>query len=275
MAAKNPVRKNSSKDIILQGEAMDDDDREAPDQSMVKAKDIILPSLNKEQLSIILNKTPDWAVKVRQGKGGRAFKYVTHGYVTQTLNKAFGFDWDLIVDPMADGKMYALELEPIVDAKGVILRHDRHIAVTGRLVVRIHDGKGKLITTIVKSGFGSQMWLPTMEFGDALKAARSDLVKTCAFQLGIALDLYWNERAEIDTHVKKQAAKSEAQRAASEMVAAAVDTPIALLTRSMADFKFDGAKVAEILGTTFDLMMAMNEDAIAEAWKKVQDAGQK
>lgn len=246
--------------------------REAPEQRIVNMKDILQPAVTAAQLRVLTSQTPKWAVKARQGRGGKVFKYVPHGYVTDTLNKAFGFDWDLVIEPMADGKMYALELEHTLDKNGNIIKTDRHIAVTGKLIVRVKTKEGT--HTITKSGFGSQMWLPTMEFGDALKAARSDLIKTCAFQLGIALDLYWNERAELDDYVKVETAKAESIRIADQLNGIP-SKPILLLSKAMNEYGFDGMKVAEICNTSIDLIMAMNEDEISECWKKVKNEGDK
>jgi len=267
MPVKKPVAKKENKEEVIKGEIVL---REAPVQRVVNEKDIILPAMNAAQMRILINQTPKWAVKVRQGKGGRTFKYVPHGYVADQLNKAFGFDWDLLIDPMANGNMYALELEPLYDPKGVLIRNDRHIAVCGRLVVRVRDKNGKLVTAITKSGFGSQMWLPTMEFGDALKAARSDLVKTCAFQLGIALDLYYNEKAEFDTFVEREAVKSASQQMAEQLATGIPDSPVLFLSRAMSDYNLDGMEACEICGTSIDELMAMNAEQIGECWKALK-----
>lgn len=249
------------KEEVLTGEIVLQ--REAPVQRVMNVKDIVQPTFNPAQLRIVTNETPKWAIKTRQGRGGKTFKYVPHGYVTDTLNKAFGFDWDLYIDPIEGKKMFSLEIEEIKGKDGKIEKVDRHVVVAGRLVVRVHGKNGD--RTITKSGFGSQLWLPTMELGDALKAARSDLIKTCAFQLGIALDLYWNERAELDDFVKIEVRKSEAQ-ALSEKMKADPETPVLLLSRSATEFDYDGMKVAEICGTTIDLLMAAKPQQVKKYW---------
>jgi len=265
MTTKKPVAK---KDIeVLTGEIVLA--REAPMQRIMDVKDILQSALNAAQLRMLTGQTPKWAIKTRQGRGGKAFKYVPHGYVTDTLNKAFGYDWDLVFDQIEDGKLYSFVEER--DVKGVVIM--RHISVAGHLTVRVHTAKGD--REITKSGFGSQQWLPTMEFGDALKAARSDLIKTCAFQLGIALDLYWNERAELDEFVVKETAKNESARIAEQLTTGIPSTPIMLLSRAMSDLQFDGMKVAELCDTTIDLLMDADEKMIAKYWKVIKDAKEK
>lgn len=249
--------------------------RNAPEERDVNQAQIVQSVLNDAQLSIMLNKTPPWAIKQRQGGGGKMYTYVPHGYVTDVLNKAFGFDWDLIIDPMSDGKMYALEIEDIL-ARGsnTLAKQNRHVAVTGRLVVRIHDPKtGDVKATITKSGFGSQLWLPTMELGDALKAARSDLLKTCAFQLGIALDLYWNERAEVSEFEKKQEeAYSKAESAKKMAEAEKRGTPInfaMLITKADKEFQMNGEELEKVLGVELDEVMDYDFEQIALCWDKI------
>lgn len=258
-----PKNKNTKpKNEVLTGEIVL---REAPEQRIIDIEEVQQPAVNAAQLRMLTGQTPKWAIKTRQGRGN-VYKYVPHGYVTDTLNKAFGFDWDLILDPISNGQLYSLEIEK--DSKGIQIM--RHVVVAGRLIVRA--GKGAQAKEIIKSGFGSQQWLNGMELGDALKGARSDLIKTCAFQLGIALDLYWNERAELDEFVKVEVRKTESDRIAAELTSKDPETPIILLSRSQAEYDIDGMQIAEICDTTIDLIMAMNKKQIAACWKKVQNA---
>ena len=46
--------------------------------------------LNDAQRTIMEQRTPSDAVRTRQGRGGKQFRYVTHAYVTRTLNQAWG-----------------------------------------------------------------------------------------------------------------------------------------------------------------------------------------
>lgn len=260
MAKNNkPLKKNEIVEGVITSEIVL---REAPKERMLKPEEIIMPAFSQAQLRVLTNQTPKWAIKVRQGKGGMLYKYVPHGYVTDMLNKLFGFDWDLVIDPIEDGKMYSLQIEKFQDGT-----ETRHVSVAGHLIVRA--GKGKEQKQIVKYGFGSQTWNKTMEFGDALKGARSDLIKTCAYQLGIALDLYYNEKAELDSYVEKQNKQNEAQRITEQLKPEVPNTPILLLTRSQSDFGFDGAKVASIAKVQFDEIMTMSAKEIEELWKKV------
>jgi hypothetical protein len=52
-----------------------------------------------------------YAIKKREGSGGKMYSYVKHGYVTDQLNKCFGFDWDFDLQPIENGKMFSLQVE--------------------------------------------------------------------------------------------------------------------------------------------------------------------
>jgi hypothetical protein len=263
-------------ELIIEGEV----EREAPVERDVNKAEIIQSALNEAQLSILLNRTPAWAVKTRVGGSGKMYKYVPHGYVTDVLNKAFGFDWDLIIDPVADGKLYALEIEDVVNrASGAVQKQNRHVAVSGHLVIRVHGLNGAPDTIITKHGFGSQLWLPTMEFGDALKAALSDLLKVCAQRLGVALDLYWNERAEISAFEGIQQ-EAESKKAADARMqefqkrGIPINFP-ALLAKANTDFQYTGDAIEEILGVSLDEVIDYEPEQIADAWNKIVAANSK
>jgi hypothetical protein len=272
-----PTSKKKPFEIVrtIDLESLEEVVREAPEERSLTQASIIQPVLNDAQLAIMLNKTPAWAIKKRQGGGGKIYTYVPHGYVTDTLNKAFGFDWDLILDPMFDGRMYAMEIEEITDKTGKVTKTNRHMAVCGRLVIRVHDPEKprELVTTITKSGFGSQLWLPAMELGDALKGARSDLLKTCAYQLGIALDLYWNERAEIadfEAIQNEQIAKIEKEKQILIWEKKGVPTDFGtLLSRSKQDYGYLGEQIEQILGIEVDLIMDYSPEEIVAAWETI------
>lgn len=273
------VRTIQLRDDVVEGEIVS---REAPLQRSENFNKgmVIQPVLNDAQLSIMLNKTPSWAVKQRQGGGGKVYTYVPHGYVTDTLNKAFGFDWDLILDPMFDGRMYAMEIEEISDRSGKVTKTNRHMAICGHLTVRVHDPHTHAITaTITKSGFGSQMWLPSMELGDALKGARSDLLKTCAYQLGIALDLYWNERAEIndfETAQREAVQLVEDEKKLGDLIKSGIPTNFAtLLSKSNSEYGFSGDDIEKILDATLDEIMDYVPQEFASSWNSIISAGSK
>lgn len=243
-----------------------EDSREAPPERQKGLMSVILPVLSQEQMKAVLFKTPDHAKLKRQGRGNKVMTYVKHGWVTDQLNKIFGFDWDLELIPMADGKMYALEIEQLKDGS-----ETRHVAVCGRLVMRIHrKDDGEVFTTITKAGFGSQIWLPTMELGDALKAARSDLLKTCASQVGIALDLYWDDQAEFAQYNKRkeeeEAKQREAEAMAKELARGVPSSGILLIARANSDYKLDGDALEAKLNKTLDEVMKMNAEELSLAW---------
>lgn len=254
-------------------------EKEAPQERSIEVmgKDVLSPLMTTAQMNLVLNKTPDYAIKLRPGPGG-TYKYVKHGYVTDTLNKVFGFDWDLVLVPMSDGKMYTLETEEVnvYGPKKVILetRTVRHLAVCGYIEARVRDEKGTLKGTIKKSGFGSQLWLPSQELGDALKGAKSDLLKVCAMAIGVALDLYWNDSAEMEAFEKRQ--DEAAGVIDSKFVEKTVpETFVDLLSMSMSKYQMDGAKVSEVLGKRIDELMTLNTVDIAIMWEKIVSEGSK
>lgn len=128
--------------------------------------------LNEAQRSIIEQRTPRDAVRTRKGRGGRDFRYVTHAYVTRTLNAAFHLNWDF----------------EVLDTRIVPEDNPQEVFIRGRLTVRTKHG------TIIKEQFGSAQVKRSngsiTSLGDDLKAAASDALKKCASLLGLALDLY-------------------------------------------------------------------------------------
>lgn len=264
-------KKNPSKAIELSS-------REAPEERKQQVQDFLAPLFNEAQMRLLVNKTPAYAIMKREGAGGKMLSYVKHGYVTDQLNKAFGFDWDLIIDLMAEGQMYALQVEefPRVDAKTnkplapIIVRH---VAVCGRLVVRVHDSKGNVKGTITKSGFGSQIWQSKMEFGDALKGAKSDLLKVCAAQVGVALDLYWNDMAEVEKYEQEQEKKAEQEIIEASFKDVPPQTGPELIAHAFSELGMDGKAVAEALGlpSISDVMKSFK----VEYWEVLKNAKNK
>lgn len=271
---KKPNKK--SEIIRIEGEIVEA--REAPVERAIAKAQIVNPQLSDKQLDILLNRTPDWAIKKRQGPGGRTYSYVPHGYITDTLNKAFGFDWDLIIDPTANGNSYALQIEEVSlfekGKKTGEFEIVRHVAVAGHIEIRLRHPKNlEIIGTIKKYGFGSQRWLPTMEFGDALKAATSDLLKVCASKLGVALDLYYNEQAEIAQWEEKQnkvREEAEIMKMAVTKVSTDPTTGVLLLSRCMKDFGWDGSKLSLFLGVELSVLLVADEEKIASWWQLVK-----
>lgn len=282
-APKQPARKGNGKveEAALQGEVVDSalvpfSEREAPVERVINKADVIQPVYNDRQLSLLLARTPKWAIKVRQGPGGN-YRYVPHGYVTDTMNKIFGFDWDLIVDQIEAGKMYTLQLVEYDEKTGNRLDFPkRYVAVAGHISVRVRDIEtGEIITTITKSGFGSQEWLAKQEFGDALKGARSDLVKTCAYQLGVALDLYWNERAEVESWGQAEIKREEKRRAREiieQMQSDIPQIPVMLLSKALSEYGLDGEQVAKIIELEDpDDIVLLSSEVVPQKWQMIVD----
>jgi len=257
--------------VLVEGEEV----REAPKERTGNLAKPVNPVLNPAQLRILQGNTPDYAKKQRQGKGGKTFTYVPHGYVTDQLNSAFGWDWDLVIDPIdGEGKLFSLQLEKAINDKSIEVATHRYVAIAGHLVVKVHGEKG-IIATITKWGFGSQEWLPTMEFGDALKAARSDLVKCCAYQLGIALDLYWNDTAEFQKHEdfkeRKAKEKAESERLAKEFSANSIPSnPVILISRAKAEYDIDISTLAVLAKCDEEGLLALDQKRIKEIWETIQ-----
>lgn len=138
--------------------------------------------LNKDQLNVLFQGTPEAHKYKRPAKGGGEWTYVTGAYVKKVLNLMFGWDWDFEVT----------KFEYNMGAKQCI--------VLGKLTVR-SGGK-----TIIKNQFGrvdikfKTNWdnnlkkkIPTdqpLDLGNDLKAATTDSLKKCASELGIASDVY-------------------------------------------------------------------------------------
>lgn len=134
----------------------------------------VLPKyLNEAQLNFITQKTPRQFIKTRPGPGGIPLSYVEVGYVINTLNQVFGWDWDFRILDQQIGK--------------------KQVWVRGELAVR---AKGH---TIVKGQFGgadikfNRNTGEPVSIADDLKAAASDSLKKCASMLGVAGDVYWKD----------------------------------------------------------------------------------
>ena len=134
----------------------------------------VLPKyLNEAQINFITQKTPRAYIKTRPGPGGMPLSYVEVGYVINTLNQVFGWDWDFRVLDQQVGK--------------------KQVWVRGELSVRARGH------TIVKGQFGgadiklNRTTGEPISIADDLKAAASDCLKKCASMLGIAGDVYWKD----------------------------------------------------------------------------------
>jgi hypothetical protein len=283
---KTKVIENSNMQIILAG------DREAPSESrsLMKVESILTPVMTPAQMQVILGKTPEYALKRRPGRGGKTFKYVTYGYVVSMLNRAFGFDWDFKLMPGDNGNIFKLTevTEELWDnkAKKFVPKLTRNISVYGELTVRIRTKTGAVIATIVKPGVGSQNWEATVEYGDACKGAKSDALKVAAHELGIGLDLYWDDQAELSDWENEQ---KEAEKAASMLVTAngnqvappipesiqyfdpnrPPETSMELLVKAMTLFQLDGMNLSIKLGCSLPELMSWDTAKIVKAWEKL------
>jgi hypothetical protein len=127
-------------------------------------------SLTVKQLDFLLSKTPAGAIKKRPGKGGGQWAFVSGTYVRKVLNLMFGWDWD-----------FEVLSEQVLHGE---------VVVKGRLTCRVNG------RSIVKTQFGNkeiatkrQSDTP-LSIGNDFKAAATDALKKCAFDLGIAQDVY-------------------------------------------------------------------------------------
>lgn len=230
--------------------------REAPsERAALEYRDVMQSVVNAAQFEILRGKTPEYATLTRPDNG---YKYVSHGYVRDQLNRAFGFDYDFRVLPCFNGKPYDLQVQTV---KGSPVDN---LVVLGELTVRIRNPKNvtEILTTIVKSDFGSQVWRSKMELGDALKAASSDAFKRCALGLGVANDLYWNDD-------EKFAQFEETQRLqvvqAQQVIDRVPQTLVELISFSQSKYGFDAQQLAVKLEVA-NIVMVKD---FAAAWAKL------
>jgi hypothetical protein len=126
-------------------------------------------------------RTPLDMVDTRTGRGGQDFHYIRHQYVTETLNRMTGYDWD-----------FEVRRE----------RMDRgQIAVLGRLTIRV---AGREIT---KEQWGSsdvkESGGKALSVGDDFKSATSDALKKCASLLGLGIDMSVPARQDTITELNE------------------------------------------------------------------------
>jgi hypothetical protein len=252
------IKKSKSKTIIVS------DNREAPIQRQISNKDLaVMKVMAEKQIDILTSKTPDYAIKTRVGGGGKVLKYVSHGYVTDQLNKAFGFDWDYKLLPVFDNSIIKHVTVKTGTSKNGddILTH--YVSVYGELTVRIHNPQkpSEIIATITKPGPGSSVWFPSNEFGDAIKSAKSDGLKVAAHELGIALDLYWDDEAEFSKHEQKVKSESEEFIDAIEETNNSVPADgVKMFAQAQSRFNYDLPKIQSILGDGYKLKDYKIED---------------
>lgn len=251
--------------------------REAPAERALAVRDIALPVMNNAQLQILTGTTPAHAIRTREGPNGTVLRYVPHGYVTDTLNKAFGLDWDYRLLPVfPHGSIYELKEIDVKNAKGQVVRTERYVAVYGELTVRVHDPKDlrAIIATITKPGPGSIVWRAGMEFGDAIKGAKSDGLKVAAHELGIALDLYYDDQAEYEAFEKQKADRAAAAAAEVDKLVKQVPATLpVLISRASTELDIDVKQLVELAGgASMAELMAWDAKQIGELWQKLLDS---
>lgn len=161
--------------------------------------DIVAAVISEKQFSVLSGRTPKDVIRHRPGKGGKTFAYVPHGYVTSTLNKAFGFDWDWRILPNGAGDSYTYHPPVSTTHKGKTIERPGSIIVKGELTVRIRNPENlsQVIATITREAFGEKEEVNGMTWGAHIKSAASDALKKAATLIGIALDLYYAEPDEV------------------------------------------------------------------------------
>lgn len=268
MATKKQTNKNKAIELS---------DREAPTNRNMSIESVVGSVMAEAQLRVLTSKTPEHAIKTRPGGRGKLLKYVPHGYVTDMLNKAFGFDWDYKLLPYFDGgSIYHLERDVEVGinpkTKKPILVN--YISIYGELTVRIHNPQklSEIVATVTKPGPGSAVWYPENEWGDALKAAKSDGLKVAAHELGIALDLYWDDEAEFNQYEKEQEDKRKREEA--EIINAIVipegypHNAIQMLSKAKTELHLELPDIESILGKKFAEIQAEYK---IEYWDKLKE----
>jgi len=130
------------------------------------------PIISTEQIVAVLSRTPKQYLYDRPAKGGGKWTYVSGGYVKKTLNRVFGWRWSF----------------QIVDK----FREDGEVIVQGRLIILNDEG----VPCITKEDFGKKEIMckknstTPLSIGNDYKSASTDALKRCAYQLGIASDVY-------------------------------------------------------------------------------------
>jgi len=126
------------------------------------------------QRDIVLMQTPPDEIKWRKGRGGQLVPYVEGGYCVQSLNYAFGFDWDFDIISTE----YVQEIDEIITLGRLTVR------ANGHAVSKMQYG-GAIVQR--KTSDNSIVCL-----ADDYKASATDCLKKCASALGWAHDVYRN-----------------------------------------------------------------------------------
>lgn len=140
--------------------------------------------ITPDQAIRILEKTPQEFIYERPAKGGGKWKYVTGGYVKQTLNFVFAYNWDFFIDKQEE--KYG------------------QVVTVGRLVVKDKNGNTITKTQVGKADIKFKKNSDkALDYGNDCKASTTDCLKKCASEFGIASDIYGqNEYQQIDEEIK-------------------------------------------------------------------------
>jgi hypothetical protein len=137
--------------------------------------------ITAKQLLVLLQSTPKDHRYTRPAKGGGTWDYVTGVYVKKVLNRVFGWLWSF--DILSIEEKY------------------NQVICQGKLTINKPDGSpliwktdiGRADIKMKKDNSGP------LDYGNDQKASATDCLKRCAFQLGIASDIYGkNEFKEIN-----------------------------------------------------------------------------
>jgi hypothetical protein len=149
----------------------------------------LMEKIGTAQAIILMGKTPKGEIRKRlmnpkkeKSEFNPEFSYLEHAYVEETLNLAFMFNWDAVVEKET--------------------WNGDDVELLGYLEIRFP--KSKII--VKKTGIGGAKYIsnnPNMSRADAAKSAYSDMIKNAATKLGIGLDLYRHEEKMIESIVIK------------------------------------------------------------------------
>jgi len=275
-AKKTPVKRKTQSKALAVIEPTELSREAGSKERSLKVADVLMPVMNEAQMRMLCGRTPAHVIRTRPGRGGKAFRYIPYGYAVDSLNKAFGFDWDFVILPVFNGNLFKQTDVEVKDRSGKVTYVNHNLTVYGELKVRIRNNKNVVIATIVKQGIGSQDWNEANEFGDSLKGASSDALKRAAHELGVGLDLYFDEQVELNAFNEKKQKEEADKKREAEQVASAIlnDVPAkgaVLLMRSMSDYQYDGARLCEILGVTLPDIINAPTELIAELWNKITE----
>ena len=131
ITAKVPVKKKSvSKAIVLSDAQPSELSREVgAHERQLKVADVLMPVMNQAQMNMLCGSTPKHVIRTRPGRGGKTFRYIPYGYAVDSLNKAFGFDWDFIILPVFNGNLF--KQTDVITAK-----YPKNHALSGQEIIK-------------------------------------------------------------------------------------------------------------------------------------------